>query len=157
MGADGTDLHISCCARYDCARCDYHTGVIVEEAEGLQEYIQKHGSLKLIAEHTGAYDFDAFITGLNWIASQKVPCRGCRLGGGWSWSPDCLVRNCVMEKGVEFCHQCGEFPCGELQEEPLLDRKRKTIEANERMKEIGIEKWVEAIRKRHEKEPDVGE
>ena len=139
--------YISCCGRYDCSLCDYHRGVIVEAARGLLEYFERHGSLRLIAEHTGAYDYDEFLRGLRWIASRGEPCRGCRRGGGWSWSPDCLVRDCVTEKGVDFCYQCEEFPCDGLQTGPLLARKRKTIEANERIRAMGLERWVEMIRR----------
>jgi hypothetical protein len=142
--------YISCCGRYDCSLCDYHRGVIVEAAKALLEHFENHGSLRLIAEHTGAYDYDGFFKGLKWIASRDEPCKGCRLGGGWSWSPDCFVRKCLTEKGMDFCHKCGDFPCDGLQTEPLLARKRKTIEANEQIRTMGLEKWAETMRKKNE-------
>jgi hypothetical protein len=45
-------------------------------------YAEKYGSLRLIAEYVGSYDFDEFMRGLRWIASREELCRGCRMGGG---------------------------------------------------------------------------
>jgi hypothetical protein len=140
-------LNISCCGRYDCFLCDYHTA-IVDAAKGLLAYYDQHGFLRLIAEHTGAYDHGELIRGLRWIASQESY-RGIRLDGGWSWSHNCLVRDCLNEKGLDFCYMCDDFPCKCLQTEPLLERKRRNIEANEQIKEIGLDKWVEEIRRGH--------
>jgi len=143
------DPYISCCGSYDCALCDYHRGTIVEAARGFLAYAEKYGSLRLIAEYAGAYDFDEFMRGLRWIASREEPCRGCRMGGGWSWWPDCPVRDCVIEKGLDFCHQCGGFPCRRLRENPLLAHKNRIIEANEKIMERGIGDWVKEIRKKY--------
>lgn len=144
--------YISCCGRYDCALCDYHRGGLVEAAKKLLTRVEWRGSLKLIADYAGAYDFDEFLKGLRWLASREEPCRGCRFGGGWSWWPDCPVRDCVLEKGIDFCHQCGKFPCKRLREDPLLAGRNTIIEANERLREIGLKKSVEIIRKKYEKE-----
>jgi hypothetical protein len=57
--------YISCCGRYDCTHCDYHRGVIVEAAKALLEHFEKPGSLRLIAEHKGAYDYDGFFKASN--------------------------------------------------------------------------------------------
>jgi hypothetical protein len=45
-------------------------------------YAEKYGSLRLIAEYVGSYDFDEFMRGLRWIASREELCWGCRRGGG---------------------------------------------------------------------------
>ena len=50
------------------------------------------------------------------IPREKLPCAGCR-----NISGDCPVIasrcetwECVREHGVEFCHECPDFPCGKL-------------------------------------------
>jgi hypothetical protein len=45
-------------------------------------YAEKYGSLRLIAEYVGSYDFDEFMRDLRCIASREELCRGCRMGGG---------------------------------------------------------------------------
>jgi hypothetical protein len=139
---------ISCCGRYDCSLCAYNTGLIVNIAKELKTFCDKYGSMRLIAEYHGGYDYDAFMQGLNWIAS-KEPCKGCRLGGGWSWWPDCPVRNCVLERGFDFCHQCEDFPCERLKRGPLPEGRRVIIEANKQMREIELDDWLKKIREKY--------
>lgn len=64
-----------------------------------------------------------------------VTCTGCRNG-------DCLfqackVKDCIKEKGVDFCFQCDEFPCDRHGfPEGLKQRWQKN---NQLMEELGIE------------------
>ncbi len=37
-------------------------------------------------------------------------CRGCREGG--ACLPTCAIPSCVRERGLHFCADCPEFPCG---------------------------------------------
>jgi len=137
--------YISCCGKQYCALCAYFKGSMVEAAKNLLGYAERYGSLRLIAGGSRACNFDEFMKGLKWLASQEKPCKGCRFGGGWSWWPDCPIRDCVLEKDIEFCYQCTDFPCKKLQEEPLLDRKKEAIEINQQIKNTGIEnhlKWL---------------
>ena len=69
-------------------------------------------------------NFGEFLKGLRWLASQEQACQGCRFGGGWFWWPDCPVRDCCIEKNVDFCYQCNEFPCRKLQEAPDKELKK---------------------------------
>jgi len=141
--------YISCCGKYYCALCAYFKGSIVEAAKNLLGYAERYGSLRLIASGSSACNFDEFMKGLKWLASQEKPCRGCRLGGGWSWWPDCPTRDCVLQKGIDFCCQCTEFPCKKLQEEPLLDRKKEAIQVNYHIKKIGIEKHLQELKEKY--------
>lgn len=76
--------YISYCGKYYCASCDYHKGTIVKVARTLLAFAERYGSLKLIADSNNVCNFDEFIKGLKWLASQEKPCKGCRFGGGWS-------------------------------------------------------------------------
>ena len=142
---------ISCCGRYDCSLCAYHTGLIVNMANELKTFCDKYGSMRLIAEHHKGYNYDEFIKGLNWISSKK-PCDGCRFGGGWSWWPDCPVRDCILEKGLDFCYQCKDFPCDRLKEGPLPEGRRVIIEANKKMREMNFDDWLKIVREKYELE-----
>lgn len=142
---------ISYCGKYYCAFCDYLKGTIVKTAKNLLAFAERYGSLRLIVEGNNACNFDEFLKGLEWLASQEQPCRGCRFGGGWSWWPNCPVRDCCIQRGVDFCYQCQEFPCEKLKTEPLLERKKEMIEVNDRIKTIGIEKYAQYLKKRYRK------
>jgi len=143
------DKHVSYCGKYYCAFCDYFSGTIVEAARRLLRFAEKYGSLKLIANANNACDFDEFMRGLKWLASQDSSCKGCRFGGGWSWWSDCPVRDCCIQRGVEFCFLCNEFPCEKLKKEPLLERKKAMIEANNQIRSVGLEGWKQLLMKKY--------
>jgi len=69
----------------------------------------------------------------------RADCTGCRNGA--CRYPGCNVMKCSQEKGVDFCFQCDEFPCGKTNFD--LDLKRRWVEMNTRMQEIGIEAYYE--------------
>ena len=50
------------------------------------------------------------------IPVEKIPCDGCRPIAGRCpiIKEDCETYKCVMEKKVEFCFECSEFPCVKL-------------------------------------------
>ena len=141
--------YISRCGKYYCAFCDYHKGTIVEASKNLLFFAEKYGSLRLIVDSNSACDFDEFLKGLSWIASHDKPCRGCRFGGGWSWWSDCPVRDCTIQKSIDFCYQCEDFPCQRLKTEPLLERKKAIIETNKQIKTLGIKEYSGKLRKRY--------
>ena len=69
---------------------------------------------KKIAQQT----VDWFKTELNQeVKLEEVRCLGCREDRAGHWSADCwILQCCVDQKGLEYCHQCGEFPCRRLSE-----------------------------------------
>lgn len=129
--------------------CKYFNGTLVRAAKRLLILAGRSGSLSLIAKGSNACDFDEFMKGLRWLASQELPCKGCRFEGGWSWWPDCPVRDCVIEKGIEFCHQCRDFPCKKLKEGPLLANKWAIVETNNQIKSIGLERHIEKLKEKY--------
>lgn len=69
-------------------------------------------------------------------------CTGCRNQG--CLFAACKVRECIREKGVDFCFQCGEFPCREPgMPKGLAERWRKN---NERMAAEGAQAYYEGIK-----------
>lgn len=143
---------VSYCGKYLCARCAYHRGLFVEPAKRLVELAQRYQSLRLIAGNIKTFDFDDFLKGLEWLASQDKACKGCKLGGGWSWWPDCPVRTCCAEKQLDFCYLCQDFPCEKLTTGPLKERLLQVIEANRQIQQHGLERWVQELKGKYEGE-----
>jgi len=49
------------------------------------------------------------------VKPEDLRCDWCKGDRGTHWSADCwILKCCVDDKGLEFCHQCGFFPCQEL-------------------------------------------
>ena len=65
---------------------------------------------------------------------QQGKCHGCRYD---ICILPCNAKDCFIEKGVDFCFQCDEYPCSR----PPLTRKWRRI--NDMMKELGIERYYE--------------
>lgn len=82
------------------------------------------------------------------MKKESVPCPGCRAikGNCPAIGGICETYTCVNEHGVEFCFECGDFPCAKLN--PASDRAA-ILPHNIKIfnlcfiKEKGLEKWLE--------------
>jgi hypothetical protein len=70
-------------------------------------------------------------------------CPGCRAGGGY---PECQIRICVRERGVELCGQCPDLPCSHV--EALAARYPTLLADNRRLQAVGLARWLEEQRER---------
>ncbi|WP_319469727.1 C-GCAxxG-C-C family (seleno)protein [uncultured Pseudodesulfovibrio sp.] len=71
-------------------------------------------------------------------------CTGCRETG--CLFKDCKVPSCVRENGVDYCHQCGEFPCDRHgMPDGLAPR---WLVNNEKMRDIGVDAWFDGCREK---------
>jgi len=69
-------------------------------------------------------------------------CRGCREGG--CLLGDCGVRACALERGVDFCGLCADFPCENPGlPEGLRERWRKNGEI---LRERGPAAFLDLVR-----------
>lgn len=53
------------------------------------------------------------IFGLEMYTALNVCCDGCKSNGKLA-DKECKARPCAIEKGVEFCAYCDEFPCDKM-------------------------------------------
>ncbi len=83
---------------------------------------------------------------------EEIKCKGCREQGGCTIHADCKTLACVQEKGIDFCHECADFPCTRLQ--PMKQGAERTPHNLKvynlcRLKALGMEKFLnEAARTR---------
>ncbi len=66
-------------------------------------------------------------------------CGGCR--SGRCLLGNCAVRKCVTTRGVDFCFECGEFPCDHTGFPEMLHAR--WLANNQRMREMGLGAYVE--------------
>lgn len=69
----------------------------------------------------------------------QADCQGCR--GGHCRYPNCGVVKCHVDKSVDFCFQCDDFPCEKTNFDD--DLKRRWLQMNNRMKDIGVEAYYQ--------------
>lgn len=92
------------------------------------------------------------VAGMTGKSVDAIKCKGCREQGGCTIHADCQTLACVQDKGVDFCHECGDFPCIRLQ--PMKQGAERTPHNLKvynlcRLKALGMESFlVEAARTR---------
>jgi hypothetical protein len=117
-----------------CGHCAMQTR-ISKMAEELKRFVKAYAYGEWIAYVSQDFEFDNFMKGLGWFT--KSGCKGCLKGGGM---PNCEVRNCCKEKGLENCYFCKDFTKCEK-----LSYQKKTYMVGEnyaRIKQIGYENWL---------------
>ncbi len=118
---------------YYCRKCDYYTGVLRDNARGMLNLVEKHGELEGIASSSGLnLDFRNFVKCLRWLSDIGL-CLGCRAGDGWS---ACPVRKCVLEKGLDGCWVCKDFPCDKIKSFEAMVKSVKEI------REKGLDRYI---------------
>lgn len=90
-------------------------------------------------------NFNIFWGVLRNLAAYETTCPDCRGGCG---DPDCAIRICAKERGVDFCSLCADFPCEKI--EGLAKSYPNLIADARRLAEIGPEKWRTEQEKRRE-------
>ncbi|KYH36571.1 MAG: hypothetical protein AYL28_006200 [Candidatus Bathyarchaeota archaeon B23] len=79
--------------------------------------------------------FPIFWEFLRRLEENDCACRG---GGG---PPGCKVRGCAVERGVEVCPLCPDYPCDMIK--VIAEHYPTLIHDGLRMRRIGVERWIE--------------
>lgn len=96
----------------------------------------------------GADRWDVSCCGLNCAKCKTLEnqdCGGCRGDQALHHTPDCVFTTCAAERGHDYCFECVEFPCAQIDRFATDGHQHHqlAVEHLKRMKEIGIEKWKE--------------
>jgi hypothetical protein len=81
---------------------------------------------------SGFAEFWAFLEKL-----QAGGCPGCRADGGY---PECQIRLCARQRGLDLCCHCPDFACEHV--ERLAARYPTLITDNRRLQAVGLEQWL---------------
>ena len=73
----------------------------------------------------------------------NASCKGCRKEE-CKFYKNCNVRACTVEKGIDFCYECNEFPC----EHSGLDKNlhKRSVTINRRIQKIGLDEYYEEVK-----------
>jgi hypothetical protein len=76
-------------------------------------------------------------------------CTGCKTSTLFINCRPCKIRKCAMEKGLEHCIECAEYPCEILkffmcnqEVQQKLPHTKVPLKNLERIKEIGVARWL---------------
>jgi hypothetical protein len=87
--------------------------------------------------------------GATTLAVDDIRCEGCLSGVISIFCQTCQIRSCTIEKGIEGCHQCDDFPCKYIDEFPIPVGKKVILRAIPFWREYGTEKWMKEEEKRY--------
>lgn len=82
---------------------------------------------------------------------EAVQCDGCHGRRNGFYCRTCTMKACTMEKGLEFCHECGEFPCEEIKRFQEARPHRAELWADlARIAEVGYADWFAEAARRYQ-------
>jgi hypothetical protein len=78
---------------------------------------------------------------------EDVACDGCRSDRRFfHCNEHCAFVACAAERGVDFCGQCADYPCGDLREFQAARPHRLELWANhQRIRDVGYETWYQEM------------
>ncbi len=78
---------------------------------------------------------------------EEMQCNGCRSEKRCFYCESkCIMSKCAAAKGVDFCGECAEYPCGELRAfQSEMPHRIELWKSQERIKAVGYEKWYEEM------------
>ena len=81
-----------------------------------------------LATRNGDDKFKALLGGLYGSAPEATECRGCMQAEPpqclYGYCRACPIRDCVRERRLYSCHQCGDWPCALITGFPLATGRR---------------------------------
>ncbi len=76
---------------------------------------------------------------------ENVACDGCMSENTFLFAKTCSIRACALEKSLEGCHQCDDFPCDHINNFPFEISRNAMLAAIPRWKELGTERFVAEV------------
>lgn len=84
------------------------------------------------------------------FSEEAVKCHGCRSDKRFPHCENCRMSACAAERGIDFCSECMEYPCGDLKKfQAERPHRIELWDDLERIKAVGHEQWLREIRERY--------
>jgi hypothetical protein len=85
------------------------------------------------------------------MTAEEVKCYGCRADKRGPYCDKyCKMTKCAVEKGIDFCGECPEYPCTELKTfQAQAPHRLELWESLARIKEVGYERWYAEMIERY--------
>lgn len=125
------DKQYTCYCGLYCGNCAVKVR-IDPAAKTLHQEMKNAGFESFIHFMPDGKSFWSFLTSM----SETGTCTSCRDGGG---NPDCAIRLCAKEKGVDMCAFCESFPCSLF--DPMIAAYSGILADNELLRDKGWEEW----------------
>lgn len=84
------------------------------------------------------------------VSKEVLHCDGCRSDRRIFYCENCVMSGCARDKGYDFCGECPECPCSEL-EQFVAERPHRADILRDlgRIRDVGAAAWIGEARQRH--------
>ena len=72
-----------------------------------------------IAHRDNNIKFKERLTPVYGVSVDEIKCEGCLSDEVFVHCQVCEIKSCVINKGIEGCHQCSDFPCKFIEDFPM--------------------------------------
>lgn len=130
---------VSFCGLY-CESCPMYTREISKTAEKLAQLTAVSGFEQMAEFVPEMAWYTDFKKRLEWFKNDVV-CDQCRgENKGCHFHPDCELHQCCLEKKVDFCFNCPDYPCAVFEE---FKNQAPYFEENlQKIREMGVEDYI---------------
>jgi len=81
------------------------------------------------------------------LSEEAVKCYGCRSAKRGPYCEKCKMFSCAAERGIDFCVECAEYPCGDLKQfQSEMPHRIELWDNLEQIGAVGYEQWLKDIR-----------
>jgi hypothetical protein len=77
------------------------------------------------------------------VSVEQIKCLGCKGTVASVWRSGCKLRLCAEDNGLEFCYQCRDYPCDEL--ERFFENHPQAKENLRLISKIGPDAWLQKM------------
>lgn len=77
---------------------------------------------------------------------EEITCRGCKSGVVSGYCKTCEIKVCAIDRGLEFCADCADYPCDRLRtfrDDEWPHHSIVTCNSDE-LQRVGVEEWLKA-------------
>ena len=89
------------------------------------------------------------IPGMENLTTADLRCEGCLSASPSFFCRSCAIRDCTKDKGYAGCHECDDFPCGQIDNFPMPVGKKVIMRSIPAWRELGTDAWVGAEEARY--------
>ncbi|MFO7569967.1 MAG: DUF3795 domain-containing protein [Smithellaceae bacterium] len=79
---------------------------------------------------------------------DKINCKGCLSDTVYWYCKVCAIKSCTLEKKLEGCHRCDQFPCEIIEAFPVPEGKLNILRAVPEWRKLGTQQFALAEEER---------
>ena len=83
-------------------------------------------------------------------SEEEIMCFGCRSDKRGPYCKTCIIFSCAVERGIDFCVECSEYPCDDLKRfQSARPHRIELWDDQERIRAVGYKQWLNETQGRY--------